>query len=88
MELSILVFGVVFVGLWLWINDCHVKTNQDLMRCLANILKSVSKKEITHEECNKYLVELEKVSHYEHWFRLTTLRDPAVLYSTGLARFF
>jgi hypothetical protein len=87
-ELGILVFGVITVGVLLWANDCNIKANQDVMRCLAHILTSVSKKEITQEECSKYLLELENVSLYSHWFRLFTLRNPTQLYTPGLARFF
>jgi hypothetical protein len=87
-ELLILVTIVVGVGLVLWVNDCNHKTNIDLMRCLANILKAVSTKEITQTQCSAYLAELEKVTYNKHLFRLVTLRDPSGLYSPGLAKFF
>jgi hypothetical protein len=79
---------VVAVGLILWILDCNTKTNIDTMRCLANLLKAVSSQEITYEQCNVYLTELESVPHQSYVLRLVTLRDPKQLYSSGLAKFF
>lgn len=88
MELAILIIGVVGFGILLWLNDCNIKANQDVMRCLARLVTAVSRKEITQTEMSDYLVELQNTPIRSHILRLATFRNPLDLYSSGLARFF
>ena len=88
MELTLLVLGIVVIGYGVWVLDCNTKTNLQLLVCLSNLLKALTEGRISQDEFAAYLSELDTVPYNSHLMRLATFRDPMVLYSKGLTKFF